>query len=54
MHPTPDFVALIQREREAEIREDALARLASRVRACCNPSLFKRLVAAFCGTSAAC
>ena len=54
MNATPELVALVQREREEQIRGDSLARLAARVRACCSPSTFDRLVRAVRRTPAAC
>jgi hypothetical protein len=51
---TPELVALVQRDREREIRQDHLARLALCVRACCNPSVIDRLARALRGTPAAC
>ncbi len=44
MNATPELVALVQREREHRIREDHLARLVARVRACCSPSRLDRIV----------
>jgi hypothetical protein len=51
---SPELVALVQRDREREIRQDSLARFASCVRACCNPSLIDRLARALRGTPADC
>ena len=39
-------VALIQRERERTFESARLTRLAARVRACCDASLFERLARA--------
>jgi len=54
MNTTPELVALVQREREARIREDHLARLAACVRDCCDPTLLDRLARALRGTPATC
>jgi hypothetical protein len=37
---------VMQRERENRIELDRLAHLAARIRACCDPSLFRRLARA--------
>jgi hypothetical protein len=47
-------VALIQREREQALENARLARLAARVRACCNPTAITRLVRALRETLASC
>lgn len=54
MNATFEYITVIQREREAQIESDRLARFAARVRACCDPSLFIRLARALRGTPAAC
>ncbi len=54
MLSTPEYVALVQREREEHIREDRLARIASCVRAICNPSLFDRIARAVRRAPATC
>jgi hypothetical protein len=54
MNVTPELVALLQREREHRIREDHLARLATRIRDCCRPSLIVRLARAARRAPAAC
>ena len=46
MNTTPDLVAIVQREREKDIRNDHLAALAACARACCNPSLATRVARA--------
>lgn len=43
MIPTPEFIRIIQLERESQIRNDHLARVAACARACCNPTLFDRV-----------
>ena len=57
MHTSPELVALIQQERERSIAHDRLARLArlaARVRACCDPSLVGRVTRALRRSPAAC
>jgi len=46
MNPSIDFVRVVQQEREAQIKSAQLARLAARVRACCDPTMFNLLVRA--------
>jgi hypothetical protein len=53
VNTTFEHVALIERERERRFESDRLARLAARVRACCDPSLFGRLARALRGASPA-
>ena len=54
MNATPELVALLQLERERQIHEDHLVRVATCARACCNPSLVDRLARALLGTPASC
>jgi hypothetical protein len=54
MNSAFEYITLAQREREAQIESDRLARFVARVRACCDPSLFVRLAHALRGTPAAC
>ena len=54
MNATSELVALVQAERERLIREDHLARLATCIRACCNPSRIDRIARLLRGTPAAC
>jgi hypothetical protein len=54
LFPTPEYVALVQRERDSTIRSDRLARVAACVRASCEPSLFDRVARVIRGTPAAC
>ncbi|HEX9044802.1 MAG TPA: hypothetical protein VF802_07235 [Candidatus Limnocylindrales bacterium] len=54
MFTTPDYVALVQREREERIRESRLARIADCIRAACDPSLVDRLARALRRAPAAC
>ena len=54
MFTSPELVALIQQERERSIAHDRLARLAARVRACCDPSLVGRVLRAVRRAPAAC
>lgn len=51
---SPELVAMVQRDREREIRQDSLVHLPDRVRACCNPSVIDRLARALRGTPATC
>lgn len=51
---TPEYVALVQREREAHLTEHRLARIASCIRAVCDPSLFDRLARVLRREPAAC
>ena len=50
MNPSIDFVRVVQQEREAHIKSDQLARLAARVRECCDPTIFNLLVRALYGS----
>lgn len=54
MMTTPDYVTLVQQEREAQIKEHRLARIASCIRAVCDPSLFDRLARVLRREPAAC
>jgi hypothetical protein len=54
MNATPELVAAIQRERDARIREDHLAAIASCAKHCCSTSLASRLSRIVHGTPAAC
>ena len=54
MFTSPELVAMIQQERERSIAHDRLARLAARVRACCDPSLVGRVMRAVRRSPAAC
>jgi hypothetical protein len=57
MYASPELVAAVQRERERSIDRDRLARmarLAARVRACCDPSLISRFVRALGRSPAFC
>jgi hypothetical protein len=40
---SPELVRLVQEDRERHIRQDQLARLAARVKACCRASLVGRI-----------
>jgi hypothetical protein len=51
MNATPELVALVQREREARIREDHLLRIAARAHACCGPNLIDLFARALRGIS---
>lgn len=46
VHPTPEFVAMVQRDRERDIERHRLARLVACAKACCSPSLIDRFVRA--------
>lgn len=54
MNPTPEYVALVQREREIHLAQARLARVATCVRACCNPTLTDRLARALRLPAATC
>lgn len=54
MHASPEHVALVQREREQDIRHAHLAAVAACHRACCQPSLMTRLTRAIRHSPAAC
>jgi hypothetical protein len=54
MITTPWLLETLQREREREIEANRLARLAARIRACCNPSMLTRLARALRGQPDAC
>ena len=54
MNVTPEYIALVQRERDQYIERDRLARLAAMVRACCDPSTFRRIALALRRKPAAC
>jgi hypothetical protein len=43
MIPTPELIALIQRDRERHIEQDRLASIAMCARACCTPSTAERV-----------
>jgi hypothetical protein len=51
-YPTLDHVALLQREREAQIASNRLARIAMAVARCCDPSFLVRAVRALVGARA--
>jgi hypothetical protein len=51
MNATPELAALKQREWESRIREDHMARLVARARACCSPTLIDRVARALRGLS---
>jgi hypothetical protein len=46
VNASPELVALIQRDRERQIKQDRLARIAACVKACCSPSVVDRLARA--------
>ena len=46
MYANIDLITAIRIERERSIRDDRLARLATRIRDCCRPSVVSRLVRA--------
>jgi hypothetical protein len=54
MLTTPELVAVVQRERDASAARSRVARLASRVRACCDPSRVDRLARALHLRTASC
>jgi len=54
MIPTTDYIRFFQQERERQAAADRLARLAARIRDCCTPSRFTRLVRTMRGTPATC
>jgi hypothetical protein len=54
MLTSPELVALIQQERERSIARDRLAKLAARVRACCDPSLLGRVARVLHRSNATC
>ncbi len=54
MYATPEYVALIQREREEHVEMSRLARIASCVRAACHPSLLDRVARILRTTPASC
>ena len=54
MLTSPELVALIQQERERSIAKARLARLASCVRACCDPSFVGRIARALRRSPDAC
>jgi hypothetical protein len=54
MTTTPELIRFIQSEREAHIRNDHLARIASCARACCHPTLFDRVAAVLGRDPASC
>jgi hypothetical protein len=43
MNSTIDYVAAVQGQRERDMREDRLARIAARIRDCCNPTMVARI-----------
>jgi hypothetical protein len=53
MNPSIDLVRVVQQEREAQIKADQLARLAARIRECCDPTIFNLLVRALHGSRTA-
>jgi hypothetical protein len=54
MHPTPELVTLLLLERDREVERARLARIAACVRACCSPSLARRLASMIGLAPAAC
>ena len=50
MNVSIELARVVQQEREAQIKSDQLARLAARVRACCDPTMFNLLVRALYGS----
>jgi hypothetical protein len=54
MYTTPEYVTLVQREREERIKESRLARVATCIRAVSNPTRFDRAARIFRLTPATC
>jgi hypothetical protein len=54
MTMAPELIKIIQAEREAQIRNDHLARIAACARACCNLTLLDRVARALGGNPATC
>jgi len=50
MNVSIELAKVVQQEREAHIKSDQLARLAARVRECCDPTIFNLLVRALYGS----
>ena len=50
MNVSIELAKVVQQEREAHIQSDQLARLAARVRECCDPTMFNLLVRALYGS----
>jgi len=46
MHPTPELVAAVLRDRERDVERARLARIADCVRTCCSPSTLTRVLRA--------
>jgi len=53
MYPTPEYLRLIHEDRVRDARDARLARLAARIRACCNLTVADRFMRALRGTSPA-
>ncbi len=54
MNTTPELVTAVMRERDRTIERNRLARVASCLRACTDPTLIQRVARVFRGSPATC